>query len=383
VTLAVDLGSLTLKIASDDGVTTVSAPDGGPRARIRAALAGVRPRGGCCVAVPDAWLTADVADAGLLEDVRYECEDVAGSGPMTWTGQLASVAALVAKERGDGRYLVCDVGGSSVRAGVLGVSDGTVEIGTVHTADGAGWRDFDASIRSRSGAGLPAAWYTQAAEQERRAADVFGDAVAFPADYADTRVYRITGRDGPVDLTARNVIESFAPTLDRIRAALVAVTTAGLPDGGVVVTGSLSWLPLATRLISDFAGAEPVRVGLDAAARGAYLFAQGEARLADPLRQPVSVPAHGIRNGLLEEFSVILPWTAPFGAPPDGPLLIDRDQLELKVGGKTWSAPLRGLVPGPHRIGVRPTWPGSGVLVVRPVTGDNVHVVPLAALTAL
>ena len=382
MTQAVDLGRLTLRIADADGVTTVSAPDGGPRTGIGAALAAARPRCGCCVAVPEAWLTADTVGASLLENVRYECEDVAGTGPMTWTGQLASVAALVAKERGDGRYLICDVGGSGVRAGVLGVSDGTVEIGAVHTADGGGWRDFDASIRSRADGRLPAAWYEQAAEQERRAADVLGDAVAFPEDYGDTRVYRIFGPDGPVDLSARNVIESFAPTLYRMRAAIGAVTAAGPHDGGAVVTGGLSWLPLATRVISDLAGTEPVSTGLDAAARGAFLFARGDARLASPLRQPVSVSAHGIRNGLLEEFSVILPWTAPFGTPPDGPLMIDRDELELTVAGETWRAPLRGLVPGPYRIGVRPTWPGSGVLVVRPVTGDYAHVVPLATLTA-
>jgi hypothetical protein len=211
---------------------------------------------------------------------------------------------------------------------------------------------------------------------------VLKDAVAAPEDYGDTRVYRITGPDGPVDLSARNVIESFAPTLERMRSAIAAVTPAGRPDGGVVLTGGLSWLPLATRMISDLAGTVPLRAGLDAAARGALLFARGTARLAPPLCQPVSVPTHGVRNGLLEEFSVTLPWTLPFGAPPDGPLTIDRDELQLTVGGQSRSARLPGLVPGPHRVGVRPTWPGSGVLVVRPVTGDNVHVVPLATLTA-
>ena len=262
--------------------------------------------------MPEAWLTADVASASLLEYVRYECEDVAGAGPVTSTGQLAAVAALVAKERGDGRYLVCDVGGGGVRAGVLGVSDGIVEIGAVHTADGGGWRDFDASIRSRAGARLPPAWYEQAAEQERRAADVLEDAVALPEDYGDTRVYRITGPDGPVDLSARNVIESFAPTLDRMRAAIGAVTRAGPPDGGVVLTGGLSWLPLATRVF---------RPGRDRAPGGrsrrgrpwSTSVRAGRRRLAPPLCQPVSVPTHGVRNGLLEEFSVTLPWTLPFG----------------------------------------------------------------------
>ena len=77
-----------------------------------------------------------------------------------------------------------------------------------------------------------------------------------------------------------------------------------------------------------------------------------------------------------------LPWTAPFAALPDGALTIDRDELELIVAGQPRTARLRGLVPGPHRVGVRPAWPGPGVLVVRPVTGDSAHVVPLASLTA-
>lgn len=377
MTLAVDLGGLTIKIAGDDGITAVPAPDDGPRAGIRAVLAAGRPRGSCCVAVPEAWLTDDAAGASLLEQVRYECEDVAGAGPVSWTGQLAAVAALAAREHGDGRFLVCDVGGGGVRAGVLGVSAGTVEIGAVSTADGGGWRAFDAAIRSRADARLPAAWYGQAAGQERRAADVLADALASPEDYGDTRVYRISGPDGLVDLGARDVIASFGPTLDRLRSVIGAVTPVGLP-GGVVLTGGLGWLPLAARAVTDLTGTPPVMAHVDAAARGALLFARGEARLTSPVCQPVTAPAHGIRNGRLEEVSVTLPWTAPFGTPPDGPLMIDRDELELTVGGQSWSARLPGLVPGPHRIGVRPTWPGSGVLVVRPVTGDTVHVVPLA-----
>jgi hypothetical protein len=123
MTLAVDIGTLTVKVAIGDEVTAVPAPAGGPRAGIRAALATVAPslRTGICVAVPDAWLTGNVAGASLQEDVRHECEDVAGTGPVTWTGQLAAVAALTAGRRG-GRYLVCDVGGSGVRAGMFSIT---------------------------------------------------------------------------------------------------------------------------------------------------------------------------------------------------------------------------------------------------------------------
>jgi hypothetical protein len=382
MTLGVDLGALTVKIAADGEVADVPAPAGGPRAGIRAVLATASPRGGFCVAIPDAWLIGDVAGASLQEDVRHECEDVAGAGPVTWTGQLAAVAALTAKQRGPGRYLVCDIGGCGVRAGVFEAADGNVEIVATHTADG-GWLDFDAAIRSGAAARLPATWYEQAAGQERRASMVFEDAAASPEESGDTRVYRISGPAGHIDLRARHVIDSFAPTLERLRTAIGAVTGTGLPADGVVLTGALSWLPLVARAIFDAVGAAPVVAGLDAAARGALLFARGEARLAPPAEcQSVTLPAHRIRNGLLEECSVTLPWTAPFGTPPDGALTIDRDELELTVAGQSRIARLPGLVPGPHRIGVRPTWPGPGVLVVRPVTGDNAHVVPLATLTA-
>ena len=148
MSLAVDIGALTVKVASDQEVTTIPAPSGGPRRGIRAALAAQSQRGGFCVAVPDAWLAGDVAGAGRQEDVRYECEDVAGTGPVVWTGQLAAVAALTAGQHGRGRYLVCDLGGSGVRAGMFDVSDGTVQIVSTHTADGGGWADFDAAIRS-------------------------------------------------------------------------------------------------------------------------------------------------------------------------------------------------------------------------------------------
>jgi len=305
---------------------------------------------------------------------------VARAGPVTWTGQLAAVAALTAKERG--RYLVCDVGGSGVRAGLFEVADGTVSIEATHAEDGGGWRDFEAAIRSGLPAGLPDAWYGQAVAQEGRASMVLADAAAAPEEFGDTRVYRISGPAGDVDLAARRVIDSFAPTRQRLQTAIQAVTGAGRPDD-VVLTGALSWLPLAAQAIAVAVGTAPKVAGCDAAARGALLFARGEVRLAPPAdNQTVTLPAHRIRDGLLEEFSVTLPWTAPFAALPDGALTIDRDELELIVAGQSRTARLRGLVPGPHRVGVRPAWPGPGVLVVRPVAGDHAHVVTLASLTA-
>jgi hypothetical protein len=382
MTLAVDLGSVALKTATDNGVTSIDTPPGGPRAAVRAVFAAGGPRGGCCVAVPDVWLTPDAVSASAREDVRHECEDVAGSGPVIWTGQLAAVAALTAKQRGDGRYLVCDTGGGGVRAGVFVVSDGTVEVIAVHAAQGGGWRDFDGSLRSATGGRLPATWYEQAVGQERRAAMVLEDAAAAPEESAGTRVYRISGSGGSVDLTARQVIDGFAPTLERLRTAIGAIIGDGLPSH-VVLVGGLSWLPLAARAVAAATGAEPLAAGLEAAARGALLFAGGEARLALPEGcLPVTVPTHRIRNGLLEEFSVTLPWTEPFGTLPDGGLRIERNELTVTVGGQSRTVPLPGMVAGQHRVGVRPTWPGPGVLVVRPVAGDNVHIVPLAAVVA-
>jgi hypothetical protein len=380
MTLAVDIGALTVKIAAEDGVITVPTPSGGPRARIRAALAAARPRGALCVAVPEAWLAGEAAGASLQEDVRHEGEDVAGAGPIIWTGQLAAVAALTATQRGRGRYLVCDVGGTGVRAGMFSVSDETVEIMATHAADGGGWRDFDAAICARTPARLPGTWYEQAAGQERRASMVLEDAAASPEEFGETRVYRIAGPGGDIDLTARYMIDRFTPTLRRLRAAIEAVTDAGQPEG-VVLTGGLSWFPLTARAIAESAGAAPLTVGLDAAARGALLFAHGKIHLAPSAeRQAVTLPMHRIRDGLLEEVCVTLPWTAPFATLPGGALMIDRHELELTVAGRSRTVRLRGLAPGPHRVGVRPTWPGSGVLVVRPVNGDGAHIVPLASL---
>jgi hypothetical protein len=353
MSLAVDIGALTVKVASDQEVTTIPAPSGGPRRGIRAALAAQSQRGGFCVAVPDAWLAGDVAGAGRQEDVRYECEDVAGTGPVVWTGQLAAVAALTAGQHGRGRYLVCDLGGSGVRAGMFDVSDGTVQIVSTHTADGGGWADFDAAIRSAvTGTGLPVTWYEQAAGQELRASMVLEDAAMSPGEFADTRVYRISGPGGNIDLTASQVTGCFAPTLQRLRAAIGAVTGAGLPES-VVLTGGLSWLPLGVRVVADAVGITPQRSGPDAPARGALLFACGEFRLAPPVeRQAVTLTAHRIHDGLLEEVSVILPWTAPFATVPGGALAIDRDELELTVDGRSHTVRLSGLGPGPHRIGV-------------------------------
>ena len=157
-----------------------------------------------------------------------------------------------------------------------------------------------------------------------------------------------------------------------------------IPPDNVILTGGLGWLPLAARAVGTAAGAEPLVVDPSAAARGALLLARGDAVLVPPAeRRPVAVPFSRVRDGLLEEVDVLLPWTEPFAEFPGGPLMLDGEELAVLVAGHAKVARLRGLLPGPHLIGVRPAWPGPGVLVVRPATGGGpVHVVPLAELTA-
>jgi hypothetical protein len=80
---------------------------------------------------------------------------------------------------------------------------------------------------------------------------------------------------------------------------------------------------------------------------------------------------------------VPLPWTESFAAIPGGPLVLDSEELVVSVSGQVRVARLRGLVSGPHMIGVRYAWPGPGVLIVRPTAaGGAVHVIPLAELAA-
>jgi hypothetical protein len=331
--------------------------------------------------------------------LRHACEAGARTGPVGWAGQLAAVSAFAAMSHGQGRYLVCEIGGTGVRAGVFSVSGGTVRIGTTYAEAGGGWRDFDAAIRASlppgSSSGWPAAWYEQAMTKEKRARAVLvlEEAATGLDDALDTRLYRIAGADGDIPLTARAVIDSFAPTQRRLQAVIAAVGGDTQPDH-VVLAGSLGWLPLATSTAARAVGLGPagtedadaglIVLGPDTAAHGALLFARGEARLAPPAgREQVAVPVHRIRDGQLDEVPVTLPWTESFATFPGGDPTVDSDELQVLVAGRPHVASLPGLVPGPHRIGLRPAWPGPGVLVVRPATGHGApHVIPLADLAA-
>ena len=382
----VDLGARAVKVATDGGgVRTLAAPAGGPAGALRAALSAAGGRGVICVAVPDSWLSGEAADAAVQETVRHECAEQLRYAQVLWAGQLAAAAAYAAAARGPGRYLVCDIGATGIRAGMFSVSADAVRIEAIHAEADGGWRAFDAEVRAGlpQSPPLPATWSEQAANLDQdQAVTVLDAALGGTKGELATTVYRIPGPDGDIDLTAGMLIEGFAPTWERLEAAIAAVRGA-VPSDHVVLSGGLSWLPLAARAAGYAAGAAPLVAGPDAAARGALLFARGDAALVPPAeRGPVAVPVTWMRDGLLEEVSVPLSWTEPFAAFPGGPLFLDSEELAVSVAGLAKVARLRGLVPGPHLIGARPAWAGPGVLVVRSAVGDGpVHVVPLAELT--
>jgi hypothetical protein len=383
----IDLGSLTVKAAADGrGVQTVPAPWGGPAKALRAGLLAAGGQGVICFAVPDSWLTGTAAGAAAQEAVRHECAGLLDNAQVMWAGQLAAAAAYTAAGNGPGRYLVCDVGGIGIRAGMFSGPADAVRVEAVHAEGDGGWSEFDAAVRVDlpQSPPLPAVWGEDAARHSQdRALRALNAALHGSARELAAPVYRISGPDGDVVLTAGRLIEAFTLTLERLDAAVAAVRGRIAPDY-VVLTGGLSWLPLTGVAASVAAGAEPLLAGPHAAARGALLLAQGKAALAPPAeRRPVAVPFNWIRDGLLEEVSVPLSWSEPFATFPGGPLTLDGEELALSVARDPKTARLRGLVPGPHLIGARPSWPGAGVLVVRPAAGSGpALIVPLGELTA-
>jgi hypothetical protein len=56
--------------------------------------------------------------------------------------------------------------------------------------------------------------------------------------------------------------------------------------------------------------------------------------------------------------------------------------LVLQVNGRSTTARLPELIPGPYQIGVRTGWSGSSALIARPVGGGEPVVVPLATEAA-
>lgn len=383
----IDLGALTVKVAvGGSGVQTITAAARGPAWALRDALSAAGSPEVVCVAVPDTWLSGVAAGAIAQETVRYECTGQLKDAQVLWAGQLAAVAAYAAAARGPGRYLICDIGGTGIRAGTFSVSAGAVRVEAVHAEEDGGWRGFDAEVRVGlpQSPPLPADWYEQAARHDQdHVVKVLDAALGGSKGELAATVYRITGPDGDILLEASRLIEAFTPTRERLEAAIAAVRSRVPPDH-VVLAGGLSQLPLAPLAAGIATDTAPLVADPDAAARGALMFARGDAVLVRPGEPDhVTVPVNLVRDGLLVEVDVPLPWSEPFADFPGGPLILDREELTVSVAGHAKTARLHGLVPGPHLIGARPAWPGLGVLVVRPVAGDGpVHIVSLAELIA-
>jgi hypothetical protein len=405
VNVAVDAGGLVTKVASA-GASTLAEPrfrieatdSRSQRDTLSAVLAeaghgsGHASTGGrIYLAVPDTWLDGSEEGGRSHEACRHVVEDeLCLAGSIYWIGQLAAVAALASSQRGftdHGHYLVCDIGGRGVRVAVCEVAGRTVRPLAVHDTPGGGWDDFDAAVRAALSAdadpGL-SGWYRSAISQERRAKLVLARAKENP-EFRSARAYLLTGADGTYELSAGQAADCFAPMADRIRAGVASVL--GTPDIAApvvaVLTGGLAWFPEAARTVADATRVAPVVLGPEAAAHGALLIAAQEASLAPHGLPSVAMPMHQIRDGLLEEVSLPIPWTVPFAPPGDDSLTLDSPELKLDVGGRLMVARLPGLVPGRYRIGVRPTWRGSGLLVVRPdqaAAGSDVHVISLDAL---
>ncbi len=380
--IAVDPGTAVIKITADDpadpaAISTGSA--GTPRDVMSAALAAARlpgPPGRVCLAVPEAWLDGSAGGVRAQEAMRHACQDELGIAHVTWVGQLTAAAALAARQRGPGRYLVCDIGARGVRAAAFDVTGPVIRITATDTADGGGWHDFDTAVRSwppAAGEPLPADWYLAAAGQDRRARAVLEQA-AIAAGYEAARVYTLTGPHGRRDLVAGQLIDSFAATRHRLSAGISKVLRGGPADVAVLI-GGLSWFPLAASVVSELARVRPLVLGPDAAVRGALLFARDEARAAPPPDPgPVTLSLHQIKGGLLEQVDLVLPWNEPFVSPPDGPLMLDNQDLVLGIGNRLATVKMPELAPGPYQIGVRLGWSGSAALVARPVgsTGEPI-----------
>jgi hypothetical protein len=376
--VALDVGAATITVARDGAEPATSqCPDGGWPAGLSAGLAylGSWPRHrGLCLAVPDAWLDGSVSGTTAQEEARHLAADEHGLNPLIWAGQLASVAALTARDRGPGRYLICDIGASGVRvlsAQVDGDAAGgggpmTVTTIAAHHADG-GWRDFDATT-----------------EQEDHRARVALGKAAKDGNFADTRAYSITGADGR-GILAAELLGCFAAIKSALTAGIGAVTGGRRPDV-TVLTGGFGWFPAVAHTVTEATGTAasvgdahgPLVKPATAAAEGALLFASGQARPAALPPLTATMPVHRISRGLLETADLPLEWTSPFARLPGGPLYLEGDDLMLTINGSPTTVPLPGIGPGPQLIGIRRGWTGATALVIRPVAGGTPQI---AALT--
>jgi hypothetical protein len=406
--VALDIGTATVTAARDGAdPATSDTPDGGWPAGLSAALAGLGSwprRGGLCLAVPDAWLDGSVTGTTAQEEARHLAADGHGLGPLCWAGQLAAVAALTARDRGPGRYLICDIGASAVRvvsAQVDGPAQGDPADGGIpsgghmvvttlaaHHTD-SGWRDFDASLRTRlaaDGRRLPADWYEHATtEPEDHRARVALLRAAKDENFGDTRAYSIAGTDG-AGIFAAELLACFAAIRSALTTGIAAVTRGRRPDV-TVLTGGFGWFPPVAHTVAGATGTAtaagdahgPLIKPATAAAEGALLFASGQVGQGPLPPLTATMPVHRVSGGLLETADLPLEWTSPFADVAGGPLHLEGDDLMLTINGSPTTVPLPGIKPGPHLIGIRRGWTGAAALVVRPVADGTPQV---AALTS-
>ena len=327
-----------------------------------------------------------MAGVTAVEELRHLAEDELGLAPVAWAGQLAAVTAATVGEYGTGRYLLCDIGASQVRVAVT-ETDGTAVSTVAARATPGGWRDLDAALGtllSADGRRLPADWHSQTEHRAGRARLVLDRAATDP-DFADAPAYAI--RDPGIaqasitEIFPAELTECFTSVRERLAADVIAVTAGRRPDVVVLTGGGVGWFPLAAIVMSQAVGIVPKPAPPTAAARGALRFALGAmstatAALATPAPR-VTLAAHRIHAGLLETAVVTLHWTDPFAEFPGGPLHLEGDELVLTVDDQPGAVPLRGLPPGPYRIGVRRGWSGAATLVVRPADGGTPLIVEL------
>ena len=377
--VAFDLGVLITKIAagpagSQPRFANLPARPGNWAGQLRAVLADAAglaagPPARVGFAVPDAWLDGGADGARACEEMRHLAGDELGCPDVWWTGQLAAVAAVSASEPRppDGPLLVCDVGGTGVRAALCDISGRKVSPLAVESAGQGGWRDFDQAVQAllaADGDPDPASWrHALTDADQRRAAKVLGLAAADPA-YREARACTIARPDSEHRLSGGQLMDCFAETGDQLRASVAAVLGQATA-AAVVVTGGLAWFPLVSQIVTDVAGVVPGLAGPVAAAHGALLLGHGDPVLAWPGPAAVTLPMHHTEHGLLADIRLALTPSPAFADTGPEPLLLDSADLLIEVDGRLRRAHLPGLAPGPYRIGVRPALSGSGLLVLR------------------
>lgn len=391
--IALDVGSVTAKVAvaGSEGAlrrSSVAASPGSRRVALSAALAAVRTDLGgdpdsVCFAVPDVWLSADPAGGRAFEDFRYLAENGLGLGGASWTGHAVAVTAAATGRwpaAGDGRYLICDIGASGVRTAVCAVAGQQVALVTSAAAAGYGAAHFVANATSAAGAqGDPGLgdWLPAIRDQPRLVVAL--ERAAVDPAFLETRACTLTGAAGSYSLTAGQLTDSFAPVAQALRAGVLELLD-GEPPTVAVLTGGLGWFPLAAHAVAAAAGVTPKVADTDTAAVGALLLHRGSMRQAPVSLPPVKLPVHQVRNGLLEEERLDLPWSRSF-APLDGePITCESDQVGLDIAGKPYLVRLPGLRPGRYQIGVRPAHPGRGLLVLRAAGSPSRNAVHISVL---